>query len=83
MTQIKFCARSLSLSLKKNITVIAQSGSHEKKDFSGVLKLLRILEERLQRIGLDAGSIAAYIYGPRRGPWVKGQRVGASDWANC
>lgn len=30
--------------------------------------------EKLQRTGLGA---AAYIYGPRRGPWVKGQRVGA------
>lgn len=50
---------------------------------TSALKLLCILEERLQRIGLNAGSIAAYIYGPRRGPWVKGQRVGASDWANC
>lgn len=35
------------------------------------------IKEKLQRIGLNAESTAAYIYGPRRGPWVKGQRVGA------
>lgn len=33
-------------------------------------------QEKLQRIGLNAGSTAAYIYGPRRGPWVNGQGVG-------